>query len=247
MSAQSPLLITVFDGDANDLSPWSVRMFNMAVPGAFVLVDSRYPPTLRFFHASMSFDTADIYLDDPLTAPFVGGHAFRDVTDDLAVITPGLLPLTYTTANNIGSILIDAERLVVPGTQSHIYVVRTSLGTDLLVDFFPDRRSVETRASVTIVNTVPDPDGDGLDIYFVPAGSLIEDLPPLLTGQSSGADPVPIPLFEGSYDLYVTERGEKVPLTGPIPLDLALGDVVDAIIYETVDPAVVDLVFIPVP
>ena len=136
MNAQSPLLFTVFDGDANDLSPWSARMFSMAVPGESVLVDSRYPPTLRFFHASMNFDTADIYLDDPLTAPFVGGHAFRDVTDDLAVITPGLLPLTYTTANNIGSILIDAERLVVPGTQSHIYVIRTSLGTDLLVDFF---------------------------------------------------------------------------------------------------------------
>lgn len=246
LTEQSPLLITVFDGDANDLSPWAVRLFNMVIPGTSALIDARFPPTLRFFHTSLNFDTVDIYVDDPLTTPLVAGHAFQDVTDDLDV-TAGLLPLTYTTAGNVGSILIDAERTVSAGTQAHIYVIRSSLGTDLLLDYFPNRRSIETFARFSIINTVPDPLGVGLDVYFVPAGESIDEAPPLLPGIAAGSDPVSIPFVPGSYDIYVTEFGEKTVLTGPIPLDLALGDVVDSVIYENVDPSIVDLVFVPVP
>jgi len=243
---RSPLLITVFDGDANDLSPWAVRMFNMVIPGTSAFVDARFPPTLRFFHTSLNFDTADIYVDDPLTTPLVADHTFRDVTDDLGV-SAGLLPLTYTTADNIGSILIDTERTVSAGTQAHIYVIRSSLGTDLLLDYFPNRRSIETHARFSIINTVPDPAGIGLDVYFVPAGESIDEALPLLRGVAAGSDPVQIPFVPGSYDIYITEFGEKTVLTGPVPLDLALGDVVDSVIYENVDPTIVDLVYVPVP
>jgi hypothetical protein len=242
--AQSSLLFTVFDGDGNDLSPWAVRIFNTSVGGTSALADARFPPTLRFFHSSLNIGMTDVYVDDPLTVPLLEDHTFRDVTDDLPV-SSGILPITYTTADNIGSILIDVDRTVVKGTQTHIYLIRTSLGTDLLIDYFPDRRSIETQANFTIVNTVPA--ADGLDVYFVPAGESIDEVNPLVPRLSAGSDPLRIPFVAGSYDIYVTVAGEKTELAGPIAFDAVRGEVYDAIIYENSDPTVVDFVFVPVP
>jgi hypothetical protein len=141
--------------------------------------------------------------------------------------------------------LIDVDRTVVKGTQTHIYLIRTSLGTDLLIDYFPDRRSIETQANFTIVNTVPA--ADGLDVYFVPAGESIDEVNPLVPRLSAGSDPLRIPFVAGSYDIYVTVAGEKTELAGPIAFDAVRGEVYDAIIYENSDPTVVDFVFVPVP
>ncbi len=250
--AQTQILISVFNGDANDLSPLAARAFNLTSGGAATLVDSSSQPTVRFFHASMNFATADIYVDDPLTAPpLVEDHAFGDITGDLEVAA-GIRPLTYTTANSVGSILIEAERTIGAGTRTHLYVVRNETGDDFLVDYFPDRRSIETLARLSIVNTAtshPAP-----DVYIVdrvlPIGDIRElsgDEIPDIPGLPLGADPLQFPFGEGSFDIFVTVRLEKIVLAGPIPIDTALGDVVDMIIYENVDPNVVDVVFIPAP
>jgi hypothetical protein len=244
LAARSPLMITVFDGDANDVSPWAVRMFNMSVGGTSALTDARFPPTLRFFHASLNIGMTDIYLDDPLTVPYIEDHTFLDVTDDLPV-SEGILPMTYTAADNMGSILIDVDRTVAAGSQSHIYLIRTTLGTDLLIDHVPNRRSIETQASFTLVNTAPVE--NGLDVYFVPSGELIDLIGPLVPRLSVGSDPLQIPFVRGSYDIYVTLPGEKTVLAGPIAFEAELGEVYDAIIYETAEPTIVDFVFVPVP
>lgn len=244
LTARSSLLFTVFDGDGNDLSPWAVRIFNTSVGGASALADARFPPTLRFFHSSLNIGMADVYVDDPLTVPLLENHAFGDVTDDLPVIS-GTLPITYTAADNIGSILIDVDRTVIKGTQSHVYLIKTSLGTDLLIDYFPDRRSVETQAGLTLLSTVPVQ--IGVDVYFVPSGELIDEVNPLVPRLAAGSDPLRIPFVAGSYDIYVTVTGEKTQLAGPIPFEAVLGELYDAIIYENADPTIVDFVFVPVP
>jgi len=251
ISARISAIISVFEGDANDLSPWSVRLFNQNAGGAGVLVDPRFLPTLRLFHASMDFGAADVYFDDPLTAPVLEDHAFGDITDDLDV-PAGTLPLTYTTADNIGSILIDAERAIPAIARTHLYVVRNSLGDDVLVDHFPDRRSIETRARLSIIHTATS--HAAVDIYFVPrvlpideTRELSEDALPLIRGLALSSDPRQFPMVAGSFDIFVTVLGDKTVLAGPIPLDTSLGDVIDMIIYENVDPNVVDLAFIPVP
>jgi len=251
VSAPLSAIISVFEGDANDLSPWSVRLFNQNAGGAGVLVDSRFLPTLRLFHASMDFGTADVYFDDPLTLPVLEDHAFGDITDDLEVPV-GTLALTYTTADNMGSILIDAERAIPAGARTHLYVVRNSSGDDVLVDHFPDRRSIETRARISIVHTATS--HAAVDIYVVPRvlpideiRELSEDAIPRIPGLALGSDPRQFPMVAGSFDIFVTVLGEKIVLAGPVPLDTSLGDVIDMIIYENVDPDVVDLAFIPVP
>ena len=244
LTAQTALLISVFDGDANDLSPWAVRIFNQAAGGAGALIDSRAEPTVRFYHTSLDIGATDIYTDDPLTTPFVAGLAFGDFTGDLDV-PAGLLPLTYTAADNIGSILIDTERTIIAGRHSHYYLVENSAGADVLVDYLPDRRSIETLARLSIINTAVS--HIGLDVYAVARDELIDEAFPLLPGLLLGGDPIQLPIVDGSYDIYITALATKTVLAGPIPFDVALGDVVDAIIYENVDPDVVDFVLIPLP
>jgi len=241
---QTAILISVFDGDANDLSPWAVRFFNQAAGGAGALLDSRFQPTIRLFHTSLGIGTTDIYTDDPLTTPFIAGHAFGDFTGDVEV-PAGDLPLTYTAVDNIGSILVDTDRIIFAGTRSHYYLIKNSADADVLVDHRPDRRSIETIVKLSIINTAAS--HTGLDVYAVARGELIDEALPLFIGLPLGADPIPLRIAPGSYDIYVTVLREKTVLAGPIPLDVALGDVVDAIIYENVSPDVVDFVLIPVP
>ena len=54
-----------------------------------------------------------------------------------------------------------------------------------------------------------------------------------------------IALPAGSYDIYITEFGETDLLAGPIPLDVELGAVVGGMIFDTIDPAVLELNFLP--
>ena len=76
---------------------------------------------------------------------------------------------------------------------------------------------------------------------------LSDEASPAIPRLQAGLDPFRLTLDEGSYDIYVTVQGEKTVLTGPVALDLALGDVFDMIIYENADPNVVDLLTIPIP
>jgi len=70
---------------------------------------------------------------------------------------------------------------------------------------------------------------------------------PLFPGLPLGISPLQVAMPVGDYDFYVTETGGETVLAGPIALSLALGDFVETIIYENVDPAVVDFVIIPPP
>ena len=64
------------------------------------------------------------------------------------------------------------------------------------------------------------------------------------SGLAIDAEATTASLAAGSYDLYVTEFGEKVALAGPYRLDVAIGDVVDLIVVDTMDPTVLDVLFL---
>ena len=243
-NAGTTWLLSVFDADANDLAPLSVSRFNPLSGVGIPVPDANFDPTLRFFHASLGLGTADIYIEDPLVAALVTDHAFGDFTGDIAV-TAGTIPLTYTTALNTGSILIDTDVTVAAGTHNHYYAIRDSAGADTLLSYRPNRRSIGTVARLGIINTSTN--YPAIDLYVVTAGTGIADASPALSNLAFGSAPTQHLVAAGSFDLYLTTPGEKTELAGPIPLNTALGDVIDTIIYDKVDPAFVDLVFIPLP
>ena len=141
--------------------------------------------------------------------------------------------------------MLDVDTLISQGTHNHYYVVRTTEGADVLVESRPNRRSIETAGRISIINTATSQ--PAVDVYLVPTGELIDEAIPRIPFLPVAAGPLQVLIGANSYDLYVTVTTEKTVLAGPIPLDVGLGDVVDAIIYENVDPNVVDVVFVPVP
>ena len=238
---QTTRLLTIFDADENDTSPWSVRIINLDVGSSGIVADANYPSTARFIQASINFADSDIYDDDPFTTPIVAGHTFRDDTGDIPVPT-GTVPITYTTAGDTSMLLIDVDRDIPAGTHQ-LYVVANVAGTDVLISSTPDRRSISTLARLSIMNTASN--FDGLDVYLVTTGTSIDDVSPLLFGLTPGLTPIQIPVAANDYEVYVTIAGEKTVVAGPIPLSAQLGGVYFGIVYDTTDPAVADFEFIP--
>ena len=241
MAAATTMLFIIFDTDANDRGPVSVRSFNTETGATTALIDPLYPPTVRFIHALQDLGAVDIYVDDPLTIPAVEDQDFRDVSAEIEV-SVGVLPITYTAFDNIGTILVDANISITTGIRADYYVLGDAASPASLATA-RDRRSIETLAKFTVVYT--ETNHDALDVYIVEAAADIADLPARFTGLTAGLDPLLTQLPEGSYDVYLTVTGEKTVVAGPLQVDLVLGDVVTAIIYDAVNPATADIVVIP--
>ncbi len=243
LAAQSAITISMFDADANELGPMSVRVFNSAGP-TLAVPDESVASTLRFFHTSMALATSDIYDDEALTSLLVADHAFGEITGDIT-IAPGLTPITYTTAGDTGVILFEDDLQALLGAHGHVYIVGE---TDALsaVLTIPNRRSIETRVRFSFLNTATN--HDSIDIYIIVADTTFDEQLPVLTSLTVGSAPSSINLQPGGFDMYLTPAGDKtIIITGPIRLDTALGDVIDVIALDAVDPSTVDVLFVPPP
>jgi hypothetical protein len=241
MQAATTMLFIIFDTDANDRGPVSVRAFNTETGASGTIVDPLFPPTVRFIHASQDLGAVDIYVDDPLTTPIIEDQDYLGISAEIEV-PEGALPITYTAFDNIGTILVDQDILMAPGVRVDYYVIGEGASPVSLATV-PDRRSIETLAKFTVVYT--ETNHDPLDLYIVEAAADIADLPARLRGLTAGLDPLLVQLPEGSYDVYLTVTGEKTVVTGPLQVDLVLGDVVTAIVYDAVNTATADIVVIP--
>ena len=153
-------------------------------------------------------------------------------------------------------VLIDEVRTIPPASQVDYYLIESTEGEGAVIAAIPDRRSIETFAKLNIINTAAN--HPAVDVYFVeilppdpenpPPDDPIADVFPLIAGLPLGVAPAPLPLFEGSYDVYITDGNDKESiLLGPVQLDLLAGDVTGAIIYDNPDPDIVDLVVTPSP
>ena len=242
--AQTSSLLSIFDTDPNDTGLWSVRaFFASGNSGLIVSVDST--ATARFYHASTELATADIYNDETLmAAPIVIDHAFGEVTPDLDMPF-GVNPLFYTATGNSGAPLFDGEALIQATTHTNVYAVGVfdQLRT---VEYIPDRRPVETLAKFTFMHTALN--HPIVDLYVVPTGIDIANVFPTFFGVSVGDQPSFTTLNAGSFEIYLTPVADKTIITGPIALDMMLGDVFEYVAYDNVlDPMTADLVSIPLP
>jgi len=239
--ATSTLQFMIFDTDGNDRGPVSVRLFDSVTGGTSTLVDPLFPSTIRFHHASQDLGAVDIFIDDPLTTPILEDQDFRDISAEIDVPV-GELPITYTTFDNIGSILLQRDVSIFAGLRIDAYVVGEG-ASPISITARPDRRSVETFARLTFVYT--ETNHEPLDLYIIETGLDIAEASPRFIGMTTGQVPFSTQLAEGSYDVYLTDTGEKTVVAGPVQVDLVLGDIVTAIVYDTVDTATADIVLFP--
>lgn len=240
--AQAGLVISVFDADANDVWPLAVRQFPDS-GGAGILIDVNSTPTVRLFHASSNMETADVYTDEALTSLLVANHAYRDVTPDLP-LAADTYKFGYTAAGNVGSILFQGDVTLSANNHYDYYIVGEAgtLGRVLQV---ADRRPVETLAKFSFMHTATS--HPLIDLYLVTAGTDIADVFPRLINLTVGIAPVTTSLQSGDFEMYVTTAGEKTVLAGPIAFSPQVGDILDYISYDNVDPAIIDVVQVPLP
>ncbi len=240
--AQLGFIITIFDGTPNDPGTLATRILT---DGGVVtrLSDANASSTIRFIHASANLDTADVYTDELLTDQILSNHAFRDVTDDIE-LARDLYPVTYTSVGNVGSILHESSVNILPASRAQFYVVG---GDQALISFsiIPDRRSVETLVKLSFVHSAVN--HPLVDLYIVEAGTDLEDALPTLFAVSTLNGAIGTSIATGDLEFYLTAPTEKTPIVGPVALSTSLGDVLELISYDNVDPATADLVFIPLP
>ena len=192
----------------------------------------------------MALATADIYDGDPATEPpIVTDHAFGDVTGDIPVAV-GESTFTYTGAGDTATILFQEDFNVGIGSRNNYYIVGEMDALDAIA-VFVDRRPIETFVKFSITHAAFN--HAVIDFYIVEADADITDISPLLFNVPAGTAPLLSNLLPGSFDLYLTVPNEKTVIAGPVRMDVALGDVVDVIALDNVDPAIADLVFIPAP
>jgi hypothetical protein len=238
IAAQGAFIFLPFDGTTNTTAPVVLSAINTA-GNSISLPDSRFPPTIQFINGSMDLGTSDIYDDEMLTSQLVANHTYLDVSDELEIAaaantfyyTPSGAPTTVTLEETLTAFNSSRHRIVAAG------VADAFSGIQLL----PDRRPVETRAKLLLLQVSNN--FDFVDVYAVEAGTSIDEANPVSFGLPTG-QLFAAALAAGSYDIYMTEFSEKVELAGPYRIDVVLGDVVDLIIVDTVDPAVLDALFL---
>jgi hypothetical protein len=238
-------LFSIFAADGNDVSPYSVRKFDIQGNGLTV-PDARFLPTIQFVQAAMGLLPADIYDDDgePPTNRIVSNHVFTDYTADIP-IQEGLVPLTYTAVDNVSVTLYEVENFIINGAHNRFVMLGADPELIVSLPFLPDRRSVETFGKFEVMNaSVNFP---LIDVYLVEGNLGITDRNPRLFALDVGAPPVTVTLGAASYEMYVTSIGDKTILAGPIPLDVALGDIIDVTVLDTAEATSVQALFIPSP
>ena len=240
---QNAIIITIFDANANDTAPVSVRVITASGASAN-LPDVRFPPTARFIHASAELGAADIYDDATLVTPLVTNQLFGDATIDLNVAI-GALTISYTAAGSPGVLLFESTLNATAGTHNEVVAVGQS-GSFATSNFIADRRSVETIVKFRLFHAAAN--HALIDVYVVDAGTVIDDALPRLARLSFALPSLTVVLNAGSFDMYLTPFADKtIILAGPVRIDLVLGDVIDAIALDTVDPATAEIRIIPQP
>jgi len=238
-NARDTFLLTSFDGDLGDTAPVFVRAFS-AAGGAAAIPDVSFPPTIQFLNASMDLGSSDIYDDEMLTSLRVANHDFLGVSSELDVAV-GALNFYYTPAGDTSVVSLESTFTAFGGLRYR--TVATGLAGSLAaVTSIPDISPVETYAKILpfqASNNFP-----FLDLYLVAPDVIIDDVLPIRRALASGVVFESGPLPAGTYDLYVTETNEKVVLAGPYRITVANGDVVDLLIVDTVDPVLLDVLFL---
>jgi len=236
-------LFTVFDGDGNNTAPFTVRSL-VANGNVLELPDAAYPPETRFIHSAYTLETVDVYDDELLTNLFVDDLQFGATTPNLET---SLVDKTYyfTPADSVATVLFErVHGAQDAGTYADIYLIGD---TDdwLTIRVRPERAVSSISARLRIFNAALNQ--ASFDVYRKNRGEpLVEDDLPILLATYPFYTSIS-EFVAGSYDIYLTERGTKTEVSAPYAIDVSLGDIVDLVAVDTVDPAIIELLTVPAP
>lgn len=237
--ARDTFLLTAFDGDESNRAPVVVSAFRN-LGGASQLPDPNFPPTVQFVHASIDLGAVDIYDDEELASQIVAAHDFLDVTAEREIVG-GTNTFYYTPAGDTAAVLLETDIGAFDGRRYRAIAVGAA-GSPVGVAYTPDVRPVDTGAKLSLYTSSNN--FQFIDVYAVEAGTSIDDALPIRVALTPDFESSTALIAAGSYDLYITETIQKVALAGPYRLDVTVGDVVELVVVDTMDTAVLDVLFL---
>ena len=220
LAGGSDLLVAAVQNTGPGTSPITL----LAVPrtGATLrLLDQATPARVRVIHASPDAPAVQVIANDNFAAPLVPNLAFPNFTPFVEV--PGATyNLKVTPVGNPGLIAIDANVMLVAGSEYSVYAVGllSLIGPLVLTD---DRRPVATQARVRIVHASPA--AGNVDLYVVAPGTSLASAMPAFSNVPFKADTGYVDLVAGSYEVTVTPAGSKTAAIGPLAITVANGGV----------------------
>ncbi len=239
--ARTNIVVTPFDGDANDTATLVVHGLGV-LGGAIPFHDPLASSTVQFLHTAREMGTTDVYDDAALSSQVLAGHAYRDLTAD-AAIAVGTYEYFYTPASDTAAVLLSTNFTIAEGFHYRLTAVGTG-GVYSTVNTVLDRRSIDTAAKLLFFTSSNN--YEFTNLYIVEAGTTIDDQLPFRAGVISRVPNPSLELAPGSYDVYITESLDTVILAGPFALDVARGDVIDMVVYDTDVTEVLDIVVYPI-
>ncbi|MEJ2256501.1 MAG: DUF4397 domain-containing protein [Woeseiaceae bacterium] len=244
LNAQSSYLISLFDGNENETSPYMLQSMSTAGQSQS-MPDPAYPPTIRFVHGARTLQNVDIYADESLTDRVVADLGLGEATPD---IVTGTDDATWymTPAGSTATVLFEQP---VPGarwsTPTMLYLTGDTDDWSG-VNLFQDRASTSTVAKVSLFHSAVNV--DAIDLYFLERGeTLTDESRPNISRANYGVPSATAALAAGSYDLYVREYATTTQIGGPYELDIELGDVVNLLGIDAVNPGEIDIVDVSLP
>lgn len=237
LTERTSITYTVQDADPSITSTVSVQRASRNGSTSNV-ADARFPATRRFFHAAHGVTNVDVVADEDFNAPLVANLAFGTLSNDVAV-PAGETNFSFTQAGNPGSIVHEEEQTVTRNTRSTTFLAGG--GSELeLVTLADNRRPIADLAKLRM--TFISQNQEQVDLWLLEAGTDIADTSPNFPNVDTGDNSGYLQLAGGNYELTVTFGDEETVAVGPVPIDLANGDVVELVIIDTADPNVLDVV-----
>ena len=162
--SRTNLIITPFDGDANNTEPFVVSA--LTLQGSIIPYrDPNYQPTLQLLHAALDMGTSDVYDDEALTSSVVMNHDFKDLTTPVP-IAPGDYQYRYTPAGDTAAITLDAQ-FTISSNLNHRLISIGADGSYALVPTALNLRSIDSAAKLNLFNATTN--FNFTDLYLVEA------------------------------------------------------------------------------
>jgi hypothetical protein len=183
-------------------------------------------------------ENVDFYFDDDFGNRIFADVAFGELTTYTGV-SDADTKVTLTATGNTGAILHENGIVIPPGSKQTI-VLAGDPATLFFNQLKDEPRPLAVGAALRVANFAIN--NDFTKAYLLEPGTEINAFTEaLFGGLSSQADTGYFSFEQGPFEMTITDFNDIVPIAPPVTLDLAVGEILEIAILDTVDPAVFEL------
>ncbi len=200
--------------------------------------DVNSPPQLRLSHASFGVGNIDGYLNNDFGTVVFPNVGF-DQSSPYIESSETVLPVDVTPTGDPATVLVEADIQRINNSRRSLLFWGLP-GTHFLRVLQHDARPIEIFPVVRLTHLSANV--DDVDIYVVAPGTVLDEtVVPLFNGAIPGISTGFFAVEVGMTEYIITLPGEKTPIAAPVVFDQAAGEVLDLIVVDTADPAVVEI------